>query len=167
MLVMDVMHMHMLVFVPQPLIDAIQVAPVSDTLRVRLLSMPQAKQAPSTASAGQRPTNRAWPGHDGRHAQRDAAVDILLEGEPSQQRGEHPFGVEQQRSTGRRHAGQAQHQEHRADDAAGSDRAGKPQQPIARQRHGRCADDPTVERETDSGTEIEQAGQQPRVDRVQ
>jgi len=35
-----------------PFTEAIQVASGSDTLRVRLLSIPQARQAPSTATAG-------------------------------------------------------------------------------------------------------------------
>lgn len=35
-----------------PLMDAIQVGSANDTLRVRLLSNPQARQAPSTASVG-------------------------------------------------------------------------------------------------------------------
>src|SRR3546814_15319958 len=45
-----------------PLTEAIQVASVRETLRVKLLSMPHAKQAPSTANAGQIPAKRASPG---------------------------------------------------------------------------------------------------------
>src|SRR5450759_1318149 len=46
----------------RPFTEAIQVASVSDILRVRLLSTPQAKQAPRTASVGHSPANRASPG---------------------------------------------------------------------------------------------------------
>lgn len=46
----------------RPFTEAIQVASVSDTLRVRLLSIPQAKQAPRTASIGHSPANCASPG---------------------------------------------------------------------------------------------------------
>jgi hypothetical protein len=42
-----------------PVTMATQFASASDTLRVRLLSMPQARQAPSTASAGSKLPNRA------------------------------------------------------------------------------------------------------------
>jgi hypothetical protein len=45
-----------------PFTIATQLASASDTLRVRLLSMPQDRQAPSTASAGQRLPNCASPG---------------------------------------------------------------------------------------------------------
>src|SRR5713226_3732624 len=45
-----------------PLTDASQIAPVSDTLRVRLLSIPHERHAPSTARAGHRPAKRASPG---------------------------------------------------------------------------------------------------------
>src|SRR3546814_17934537 len=45
-----------------PLTDAIQVASVRETLRVKLLSMPHAKQAPSTANAGQIPAKHASTG---------------------------------------------------------------------------------------------------------
>ena len=46
----------------KPLVEATQVASVSDTLRVRLLSTPHAKHAPSTASAGHNPENAAFFG---------------------------------------------------------------------------------------------------------
>ncbi len=46
----------------RPFIDAIHVASARETLRVRLLSMPHAKQAPSMASAGHNPEKRASPG---------------------------------------------------------------------------------------------------------
>ena len=46
----------------KPFTEAIQVASVSDTLRVTLLSIPQAKQAPRIASVGHSPANRASPG---------------------------------------------------------------------------------------------------------
>lgn len=45
-----------------PFIAAIQVASAKDTLRVRLLSIPHAKQAPSTTKAGKAPAKRASPG---------------------------------------------------------------------------------------------------------
>ena len=45
-----------------PFTAAIHVASTRETLRVRLLSMPHAKQAPSIAKAGSAPANRASPG---------------------------------------------------------------------------------------------------------
>src|SRR5690606_37028115 len=45
-----------------PLTEAIHVASESDTLRVKLLSRPQAKHAPRMASAGHDPAKRASPG---------------------------------------------------------------------------------------------------------
>ena len=48
----------------RPFTIAIQLASDKDTFRVRLLSMPQAKQAPRIASDGQSASNRASPGQD-------------------------------------------------------------------------------------------------------
>ena len=45
-----------------PFIEAIQVASAKDTLRVRLLSIPHARQAPKTARAGKAVENWASPG---------------------------------------------------------------------------------------------------------
>ena len=76
---------------------AIQAASASETLRVRLLSIAQARQAPSTASRGQRraearlarPGQHRRTGDDGRHAERDAAIEVLAEHEPGEQRREY------------------------------------------------------------------------------
>ncbi len=158
-----------------PFTEAIQVASVSDTLRVRLLSMPHAKHAPRIASAGQMPAKCASPdqlkhdspGHDRQHAQRNAAVAVLLEREPRQQRRKHPFRIEQQRCARCRHPGQPQHQQQRPDDPAGHNRPRKPRHFSARQPDRLGLADMAVQSKADAGTQIQQPGQQPRADRIQ
>ncbi len=69
---------------------------------VRLLSNAQQRQAPrmaigpwmSSTPTPARPGQHDGSGHDGGHADGDAAVEILPEGEPCQKGGKHPFAVQ-------------------------------------------------------------------------
>src|SRR5213078_2574209 len=82
-----------------PFTMAMNVASFNDTLRVRLLSIAQAKHAPSTHSAGRpvfrRPAEHHRARDDAGHAERDAPVEVLLEDKPREQRREHALGIEQ------------------------------------------------------------------------
>ncbi len=100
-------------------------------------------------------------GDDRDHAEHDAAVGVLAEHDPRQQRGEHRLGVQQQGGAGGGHAREAEHQQHRAEHPAEEHGAGQRQQLAAAQAHARCAADQPVEAEAQAGSGVEQPGEQP------
>ena len=106
----------------------------SETLRVRLLSRPHARHAPTIASGPTRGLYR-WragpgkddrPSHETRHAERDATVEILMENEPCHEGGCRTFKREEKRGGGGIGACKTNHQEQRADHATDCNRTSEP-----------------------------------------
>jgi hypothetical protein len=157
----------------EPFTAAIHLASVNEIRRVRLLSMAQAgaEHRQRWPGAGEarlaRPTQHDRAGRDGGHAECYAPVEVFAEGEPRQQGSEHAFRVQQQRGAGSRHAGQAEHQQHRPDDAAGDYRAGEPERIPRRQAHRRRPPECAIQRQPEARAEVEQARQQPRAHGVE
>ena len=125
----------------RPLTSAICTGSAAESLRVRLLSMPQARQAPAISKRRRdrgrpRPPcqdSSTAPARIGEGARQQAAVDILAEDQPGDRHRGEALEIEQQ---GRRRigAGEAEHQQQRPDHAAGEHDGGEPGQVSAAQR---------------------------------
>src|SRR5262252_1352640 len=87
----------------EPLSIAICTGSAWEILRVRLLSMAQARHAPAMASGPKNPP----------------AVGVLMKDEPGKERGEDPFEVQEQTGGGGRTPGQSDHEQDGADQPAG------------------------------------------------
>ena len=152
--------------------EAIQVASVSDTLRVRLLSTAHARHAPSIDNAGHNAVKWISSG------QLRIAAPARMTAIPSAMRqSKFSLNANQARSAvntpsafNRSEAPDAgvrvspSISNTRADHAPCRYRAREPPDLGFRQSHRRRADQPTTERESQSRAEIQQPGQQPRID---
>jgi hypothetical protein len=108
---------------------------------------------------------------DAEHAERNAAIEVLLEHEPRQERREHAFQGQQKRRGGCIDANKPDQQQHGTDHAAGQDGRREPGKLTTRQpRLGQGADPPdgqVYRQQADASATIEDAGQHPRVRRIE
>jgi hypothetical protein len=126
-----------------------------------------------TASADSYYPMGCWPrqyeraGEYGHGAGKHAAIDVLSEHDPGDRHGGETFGVEKKRTGPTRCGRQSCHQQRRTENTAEENDQAKPREiaPAQRRLCGSAgkADAQADDAEADSGTEIEQAGEQQRV----
>ncbi len=162
-----------------PLIIATCTGSAAESLRVRLLSMPQQRHAagdqqPAEIEAERLavPGQHHRPGQNRRRADQQTPIDILAKHQPGDGHGGEALEIEQQRSGGGTGLRKAEHKQQRAEHAAEDDDGGQPRhvaalQPRLDALQSDMAPPAMDDREPDAGPEIEDAGEQPRIDRAE
>ena len=162
-----------------PFAIAICIGSEEESLRVRLLSMPHARQAPAMKAAPAS-TDTPRPSHDRRAApsrmekapKQEAAVDVFPKHQPCNAHRGEPFEIQQQRTRGGVGQIEAEHQEKRPQHAAEQNNGGKPRNVRAPERRFGRGQAYGIAGEmhasqADSGTKVEQSGKQLRVNDTQ
>eukprot|EP01136_Pigoraptor_vietnamica_P017957 Opistho-1_new@63850 len=108
-----------------------------------------------------RPRQHGAADHDGQHPQRDPAVEILLEGKPSEQRRHHALCVQQQRHMCGGQPGQTQHQQDGPDHTSSHDGTDQPAALRGSKAHGWRPPQYPHRPQAQARAQVEQAGEQP------
>jgi hypothetical protein len=116
-----------------------------------------------------RPQRRTCRQHDptrddGRHAPRDAAIEVFLEDEPREQRSEHALQIQDERGRGRVRLAQAEHEQERPDRATGDDGSEQPAHVCASRPGDACLTarsdaDSQQRQQAQAGTQVEKPGE--------